>query len=109
MTILKICFRGLFVYLFLFGLLKINKNIAADQPVLQESTCEEPLPVVKIENGRYIMENLPPEMSGEENGQWIKDLLKIFALDPSEAEIQYGKSSISFKYPCNCCRSEFKE
>jgi hypothetical protein len=57
----------------------------------------------RFENGRMILENLPDEMSGEKNGVWIEELLTIFHIKVSEADIQYGDHSISVKMPSCCC------
>ena len=103
MKVLKHLFKASVICLFFFGY--IDNNVIANQPLQMQKNNEDSSPTIKFENDRFIMENLPQEMVGEENGQWIKEILAILGVSASEADIQYEKNSISFKFSsCKCHR-----
>lgn len=64
------------------------------------------MPTVRFQDGWMIMENIPPEMT-KDNGDWIKEILKMFGMSVSDEDIKFHENQISVKFPpCSCCKTQ---
>jgi len=97
-------FLRIIIFGFLLGFFLNFELVASQEDIFGGVAFDRS--TMKYENGRFVMENLPDEMSGEQNGEWIKEILTMFGISTSQSDVKYGDHSISFNMPCGCrCNS----
>lgn len=70
---------------------------------------KEHFPSIGFEEGFLIMSNLPPEMGGEENKSWIKEIFTMFGMEVQEGDIIFQGNSIKIKFAPCCCYKPSRE